>query len=133
MAQWQVCNPWRLKAGYTWWAKHFEGEPYYDITNPRHQFNLQSSVSLGRGLELDGALYYVGEINGISQGSPSPVEIDSYVRLDLGLSWKVTDNLEFSVWGQNLLDPGHPELSTYKSPRIAEIPRTFFGKVTWRF
>jgi len=55
------------------------------------------------------------------------------VRMDLGLTWRPNDHLEFSVWGQNLLDGGHPEFASYKTPNVAEVPRSIFGKITWRF
>jgi hypothetical protein len=40
--------------------------------------------------------------------------------------------VEISLVGQNLLDRQHLEFGT-ASPATAEIERSFYGKVTWRF
>ncbi|HYG23230.1 MAG TPA: TonB-dependent receptor [Verrucomicrobiae bacterium] len=133
LSRWQVSPAWRLTASYTWWRSHFEVSPYSDVTNPEHQFNVRSTVSFGRGWEMHAAAYYVGSLGAVPQNSPGPVRIPAYLRGDLGLSWKLSDNFEFSVWGQNLFDGGHPEFGGYKSARFAEIPRSVFGKVTVRF
>ncbi len=133
MAQWQVTNPWRLTAGYTLWKGSFPGNDYRERTSPEQQFNVRSSLSLGRNWEFNAAVYYVDRVEALTQGTLGAMKFDPVVRLDLGLNWRATENLEFSVWGQNLLDNGHPEFSGYKSSRVAEIPRTFYGKVTLRF
>ena len=102
------------------------------LTNPQQQFQLRSTLNLTHGFELNSALYYVDQIRSISL-TPDPLNIEDYVRLDLGLSWEVTRNLEASFWAQNLLDDSHAEFAGYKTTRVAEVPRTFYGKITWRF
>ncbi|HEU5124271.1 MAG TPA: TonB-dependent receptor [Verrucomicrobiae bacterium] len=133
LVRWQPTDYWRLTAAYTWWRGDFEGEPYIDVTNPEHQFNVRSSVALGHGLEFNTVGYFVDSVRSLREGDANPIQIDSYFRLDLGLTWAPSERFEFSVWAQNLLDEGHPEFSNYKSRQVAEIPRSFFGKVTWRF
>lgn len=133
LVQWQPTDYWRLSAAYTWWRGDFEGEPYIDVTNPEHQFNLRSSLALGHGWEFNTVGYFVDSVRALREGDANPMQIDSYVRLDLGLSWAPSEHFEFSVWAQNLLDEGHPEFANYKSRHVAEIPRSFFAKVTWRF
>ena len=133
LVQWQAADNWHLSAAYTWWRGDFEGEPLTAITNPEHQFNVRSSLALGHGLEFNTVGYFVDSVRSLREGDANPIRIDPYFRLDLGLSWAPSEQFEFSVWAQNLLDEGHPEFSNYKSRRVAEIPRSFFGKVTWRF
>jgi iron complex outermembrane recepter protein len=90
-------------------------------------------VNLTHGFELDGVLYYVDRLFTSSGTAPMDVRIPAYFRLDLGITWRLNDRLEVSVWGQNLLDPGHPEFGSFKTSNIAEIPRSVCGKITWRF
>ncbi len=133
LAQWQATSAWRVSAAYTWLQTQFEPSLYAAKTSPEHQFHVRSSLDLGRGWEFDAVAYYVGSVKALSMGSADLKQISAYVRLDLGLTWKPSDHLEFSVWGQNLLDQSHAEFGSYKTPNIAEIPRSVFGKVTLRF
>jgi len=57
-------------------------------------------------------------------------EVPSYVMLDARIGWRPSRDVEISVTGQNLTDPGHPEVG---GPAAAEIARSVFGKLTWRF
>ena len=81
---------------------------------------------------MDTAAYFVDRIKS-SSGNFAVASIPAYVRLDLGLVWKATRNLELSVWGQNLLDNAHPEFGTTQTPVITENPRTLYGQIKWRF
>jgi iron complex outermembrane receptor protein len=61
-------------------------------------------------------------------------EMDSYITLDVRLGWKVRENVELSVVGQNLLDDRHPEYEPEFVDTIAtEVERSVYGKVTWQF
>jgi iron complex outermembrane receptor protein len=133
LAHWQPVDFLRLTAGYTWLENHTEGNPYISQTSPEHQFQFRTTWDLGHNLEFNTATYYVDSIKALPYGAATSVTIPSYVRQDVGLIWKPTSHLELSVWGQNLLDAGHPEFGSYRTPNIAEIPRSFYGKVTWRF
>jgi iron complex outermembrane receptor protein len=56
------------------------------------------------------------------------------VRLDVGLTWKPTDWLELSVWGQNLLDSQHQEaLDPSLTDVPSEIERSVYVRATIRF
>ncbi|MBC8097140.1 MAG: TonB-dependent receptor [Akkermansiaceae bacterium] len=133
LARWHVAEGWRLTAGYTWLQTRFSEPPNIAFSHPENQLQVRSSLELGHGWELDTAAYFVDRLKSLPYGEPEPVTIGAYVRLDVGLTWKPNDRLEFSIWGQNLLDAGHAEFASYKSPNIAQIPRSFFGKVTLRF
>jgi iron complex outermembrane receptor protein len=133
LVQWKATDRWRLTAGYTWMQSEFDGDPLLSLTHPEHQVHLRSNLDLGRGWEVNAAGYFVDSIKSLPQGREEPVTIDSYIRIDLGLSWRLNERLEFSLWGQNLLDAGHPEFASYKTPNIAQIPRSFFGKFTLQF
>ncbi|MDB6123716.1 MAG: hypothetical protein JWQ71_2709, partial [Pedosphaera sp.] len=60
---------------------------------------------------------------------PSP-NVPSYFTCDARLAWQFKNNLEISLVGQNLVGK-HTEFGA--APTRQEIPRSIYGKVTWRF
>ena len=71
-------------------------------------------------------LYFVDEI--------PQYGIDSYMRLDLGMTWRPNLTTEVGLWGQNLLEPRHEEyFSTYYKKTKARIGRSFFITVRKQF
>ena len=132
LVQWQATDRWRLTGSYGWLGNTFPEDSIFHRSSPEHQASLRSSLELGRGWQFNSAAYFVDQVQAYPQGV-TQVTIPSYVRLDLGLSWQPSKNLEISCWGQNLLDSQHPEFASYKNPDLIEIPRTFYGKITWHF
>jgi iron complex outermembrane recepter protein len=123
---------WRLRGGYTYLHKVIFFDASRDVNrgtaegnDPHHQFLAQSTMDLPADFEFDAVLRYVDNLDEIG---PS---VAGYVSLDLRLAWHPTPNWEFSIVGQNLLDNQHPEFGTPGAQE--EIPRSFYGKVTWRF
>jgi iron complex outermembrane recepter protein len=129
---------WRLKGGYTYLEKDIRLKPWSrDInqgraegSDPKHLFKLRSFMDLPGRLELDAGLRYVDTLHAFSAGRMGSVP--NYVEVDLRLGWWASENLEFSVIGQNLAHRRHPEFG-FPSPARREIERRMFGKVTWRF
>ena len=77
-------------------------------------------------VEFDAALRYVDSLPGIG--------VSSYLVLDLRVGWQATENLEFSIAAQNLLDSKHQEFApTTIATQPAEIEHSIYGKITWRF
>ncbi|QNN24106.1 TonB-dependent receptor [Planctomycetales bacterium ZRK34] len=104
---------------------HGQDESNEDLA-PHHMAQLRGSVDIIDGLQLNSALYYVDELSGAN--------VPAYLRLDVGLTWEVTDWLELSVWGQNLLDPQHPEnADAILTDTASEIERSVFFRATMRF
>jgi iron complex outermembrane receptor protein len=93
-----------------------------------HSAGLRSNVNLPYDLEFDQALYYVDDLN-----PDSTTHIPDYLRLDLRLGWTPIEGMDVSLVGQNLLDPVHPEFSGFLYNPDAQIGRSVYGKVTWRF
>jgi iron complex outermembrane recepter protein len=131
-ATWQPLEWWRLRGGYTYFRKEIRLGSSNDINrgrgegnDPHHQFLVQSMVNLPANLEFDSVLRYVDNLN---QRGPL---VPSYVSLDLRLGWQPTPNWEFAVIGQNLLDKRHAEFGAPATRQ--EIPRSVYGKVTWKF
>jgi iron complex outermembrane receptor protein len=57
--------------------------------------------------------------------------VDGYSELDVRLGWRLSEELELSVVGQNLLHDEHVE---FGSPAArGAIERSIYGKLTWGF
>ncbi|NNF42288.1 MAG: TonB-dependent receptor [Phycisphaerales bacterium] len=125
---WTVNDRWKLGASYAFRRIDVDavtGTGDEDDT-PQQQFNLQSYLDLSDDLELNTALYYVDTIPG--QG------VEASTRLDVGITWRPTPNVELAVWGQNLLDGRHVEFTDELFQDAAlEVERSFYAQLTLRF
>jgi iron complex outermembrane receptor protein len=130
-ARWHVTEHWRLVGSYSWLHMRLRPDRTDEGDSPQHQFQLRSSVDLPYHLELNGALYFVDQTS--SDSGQVRRTVPSYVRLDLGVTWRPTPTLEMGVWGQNLLDDRHPEFNSLRTTLRTEVPRGVMGKITWRF
>lgn len=122
-------DAWRLSASYSFLRLIMHGAPADDIASlsanaPRHQAVLRSSYDFARGAaSVDTDLRYVARVQGVA----------AYVTADLRFSWRPTPKLELSLVGQNLLDDHHPEQASNIGAPTVEVPRGFYGRVTWRY
>ena len=105
----QVSPRWRLRGGYTFLKKKLTLKPGSTDSNggtaesddPEHQFLIQSTADVYRGVQVDAVARYIDAL-------PDP-SVPSYISLDLRVGWRITPHLDLSVVGQNLLDHRHPE------------------------
>jgi iron complex outermembrane receptor protein len=131
-ATWVATPFWQLQAGYSYMDLDVEIEPgSTDTTSvsqegdtPRNQFFALSRVNLPFDLEFDTSLYWV-------QGLRSQ-PVDDYTRLDLRLGWRPLEQLELSLVGQNLTESRHEEFENGLFLLRSQVPRSVYGKVTWR-
>jgi iron complex outermembrane receptor protein len=129
--RWDVTDHWHLTASYSWLDIQLGFASTYLQSSPKQQAQLGSSLDLPYHFELNGAVSFVDQITapyGIGE-----MNIPSYVRLDLGVVWHATKNLEFGVWGQNLAQDRHEEFTSYKTLLVTEIPRSVVARITFRF
>ena len=82
-------------------------------------------INLGRSFEWDQTIGYTGPL--------AIGNIPGYVRLDIRLGWRLGEFAEFSIVGQNLLQPRHAEFPDFQLIDHMQDQRSVFGKVTWRF
>lgn len=95
-------------------------------SSPHHQFSIASGIELPAGFGIDWTVRYVDQLPAVA--------VESYVGLDVRLSWRPTPDLEVSVVGLNLLDNQHPEFQpTSIRTQRTEVERSVYGKITWRF
>ncbi|MBI1373080.1 MAG: TonB-dependent receptor [Phycisphaera sp.] len=127
-ATWQVTAEWRLTGSYSYLNTHDYGnfDPPTNGIGPDHMVQMRSRYDITRDLEFNAAVYYVSRLRGAG--------VPGNVRLDLGVTWRPTENLELSVFGQNLLDPSHPEFNDpFLQSSAAEVPRAAYVQATVRF
>ena len=130
---WQAAAVWRITAGYTLLMEDLGVQPgRSDLSNgqgeafdPKHQFQVRSSLDLPSQVELDVWLRYVDEVGNTSARGFGIMP--DYFSLDVRLGWSPSDNVELAIVGQHLLDPQHPEFGN------EEIERAVYGKFTWRY
>jgi len=127
----RVTNGWRVRAGYTELRIRLWPKPgITDLTGgsgeshtPNRQFSFHSSADLPADLRLDGNFRYVSEI--------ANQQVPGYAELDARLTWSPTQQLAFSLAGQNLLHRRHAEFGSPTSRRTIE--RGMHGSVEWHF
>ena len=134
-ATWQAASWWKLQANYSllYTKIHFSdggldavNEHALEGSSPRYQASLRSSIDLPRGFEFDAGIRYVDAL---------PVlHVPAYVAVDVRLGWHISDSVELSVVGRNLLDRRHAEfLPTNIGTGATEVERSIYGSFTIRF
>jgi iron complex outermembrane receptor protein len=128
---------WRLIASYSY--VYLDIQPhggdlnrgaFREGTTPRNQFSLRSLLDLPGGLRLDAQFRHSDPIvrqPDLVTGSA----IDAYSELDVRFAWQMSEQVELSLVGQNLLHDQHLEFGTPATR--GEIERSVYGKVTWQF
>jgi iron complex outermembrane recepter protein len=74
-------------------------------------------------VELDVGLRFVADLT-----NPA---VPGYTELDARIGWHVTDNLELSVSGFNLLDEHHPEIGAAAGRREVRREVYFSARTTF--
>jgi iron complex outermembrane receptor protein len=126
---------WTLSPGYTLLQLHLHTDPTSqdavtvpntEGSNPRHQAQLRSHVTLTRGLSWDTSAFFVGPL----PAQPTP----SYTRVDSQLTWGLGERLRISLVSQNLLRDHHVESNDgFTTVNSSEMKRTAHAKITWQF
>ena len=114
---------------------------------PLHQASLFANYEFDdgklEGLSLTGGVVFVGErLNTLPSviavpGTPfsfpvGGIELDSYVRVDVGASYEINDYTTFSVRVENLFDVNYEQDSS-SSSAVPEAPRTVFASLELTF
>jgi iron complex outermembrane receptor protein len=129
-AQWQAKDWWKLASTFTTLRVADEGTLGDEAG---YGFSLRSMMDLPGNVELDTSFYFTGDFDTANLTGTS-IDVAAHWRTDVRLAWKPRPGLELSLVGQNLLDPNEPEWVGLLNPNgIAEVPRSFYGKVTWEF
>lgn len=119
---------WRVTTSYSLLVANIQGPAgagpeAIERSVPRNQAILRSSHDLTAKWCLDMVLRY----------SDTLPAVPAYVTADVRIAYQATPHLEVSLVGRNLLQDQHPEQGRTLFLPTTEVPRSFYGKLTWRF
>jgi iron complex outermembrane receptor protein len=130
---WKITHWWQVRGSYSFLHMQVKDKPgFTDVGNllssytgssPSSLVGFQSLVNLPKHFELDATYRY-------SSALPAQA-VGSYSTVDLRLGWHFGESLDFSILGQNLLQPSHHEFAGDPGPLVG-IKRSIYGKITWR-
>ncbi|MGA8539052.1 MAG: TonB-dependent receptor [Terriglobales bacterium] len=130
--EWKPTNFWRLWGSYSFLEMHIKRSPgSLDVeppstvqgSSPQHQVGLQSDLDFAKHFSLDLTYRYVSAV-------PAQA-IPAYSTVDAHFAWRVRQQFELSVVGQNLLQPHHFEAGGDPGPLVG-IKRNVYGQITWK-
>jgi len=123
--EWQATDSWKLIGAYSYMEMDFvfEGslEKYLNSFYARHQVSLQSRLQLSRKVDADIWLTYTDKIKVQNQAE--------IFGLNIRLSWKPTEHLQFELIGQNLL---HENKKQFTSEVISVVSSNIEREVLLR-
>ena len=96
----------------------------FDSSAPAHQWQLGTSVWLGRRTEINGTLFHVGAL--------STLAVPAYTRADARVEITLTRRLSAIAAGRNLLDPLHTEFTPFTIV-ATQVPRSADIQLVWKF
>ena len=114
----RLSDHWRVEGSYSRLRARIDGPvlKFDEDSTPEVMAQVHSYWDIGR-FELNAALYHVGSV--------PFVNVDAYNRADVGLTWRPSAHAEYAVWGQNLLEGGHREMSGAQVPRGVFVQARF--------
>ncbi len=130
---WTVRPRWRISPGYSYvhatirMDASAQGLMGMDLSSgfPQNMLQVRSLVNVTRRTEFDQALYYTARLPGSN--------IPGHARLDLRVGRKIGEHAELSITGQNVLRPRAVEFGDSLAIIGAQVERSIYGSVTWRF
>jgi len=128
--KWNVNSDWQLAGGYSYIDLVFKDKDgglssSFQGKHPKHQFNARSTYLFPLGVEMNNALYYVDDLGGVG--------VKGYYRFDTRLAYEIMKGIELSIVGQNLLDNRHQEFTPFVYGYPAEIGRSVYANISFKF
>lgn len=129
--EWRPKDFLRLRGSYSYLHMNLGKAPHsQDIgsapgivgSSPQNQVSVQLSLNFSKHFQSDFDYRYVSALPG--QGVPA------YATADARLGWRVSSEFDFSVVGQNLFQPSHPEFEGDPGPPVL-IRRSVYARLTW--
>ena len=130
--EWRPTTNWRLRGSYSYLHMNVYKAPHSaDIgtaagiqgSSPEHQVTVQSEYDLSKRVQVDLTYRYVGALPG--QGIPG------YSTGDARFGFRLTNQLELSFVGRNLMQPSHYE-DAGDPGTLVGIARSGYAQMTWR-
>lgn len=129
--EWKPATFWRLWGSYSFLEMHIKRSPNsldveppstVQASSPQHQVAIQSDLDFAKHFSLDLTYRYVSAL-------PAQM-VPAYSTADSHFAWRVRQQFELSVVGQNLLQPHHFEAGGDPGPLVG-IKRSVYGQITW--
>jgi iron complex outermembrane recepter protein len=134
---WKIRSWWEVRATYSYLHMSLRDKQgiadtggllgSYMGSSPANMVSFQSLFNLPRHFEIDETYRFTSKLPAVA--------VPSYSTADVRLGWHTRlgddQNLEFSVSGQNLLQPHHLEFGGVDPPPAVGIKRSIYGQVTW--
>jgi len=140
-ANWRVLDRWTLSPGYALELLHMRPDPtsvdiqtapFIENGTPHHSAQLRSHFNLRQDLAWEAFASFSDHLT--NQGVSTFDRIPAYTRLDTGITWKPSEALSISVFGQNLLKNQHVEFEdVFGSMQSGQIRRGAYAKLVWHF
>ncbi len=128
-AKYDVTSSWRLAASYSYIDLKIDSDgqavSFFVGKNPKNMFNLHSTYLFQNKIEMNNSLYLVSKLHSIN--------VPGYARFDTKLSYPLTEAVNISVVGQNLFDVRHKEFLPFLYQTQAEIGRSVYASVAYKF
>lgn len=137
-ANYSIADWWRITAGANWLHKDLRFKPgssglgglQIAGNDPDYQLSLRSAMDLARGVAFNLDLRRIGSL----PAPPSP----AYTELNARIAWAVSDALELSITGSNLLHDYHTEFGTTANtlqvgPVGVRLRRSVLFATRWRY
>src|SRR5947207_12267122 len=127
---WKPADWWRLEGSYSYLNMDLKNRPgssdmatvrSNEGSSPRHQVGFKSYLDLPGRVEFSQAFRYITALPAQS--------IASYGTADARIAWHVVKQVEFSVAGQNWLQPHHVEYGGNHGT-LVRIRRSAFAAMT---
>ncbi len=127
---WELTEYWRILANYSYLQILLDFEPnvarnlvYDEGVSPHNQVYLQSSWDLPRNLELDLMGRFIDKLK--------DADVSGYIEMNARLGYKPNDEWEFSIVGQNVLNPNHREFEQIITVSN-RVERGIYAQVVWQ-
>jgi iron complex outermembrane receptor protein len=124
----QLAAWWRMRGGFTYFGKDLRPktgrthDPAYLANDAKHQLMFHSMINLPYNFNVD----LIGRYLDYLPATFATKRVPEYFTFDTRIAWEYKF-VEISLIGQNLWDHKHAEFQE------VQIPRSFYGKLTWRF
>ncbi len=136
---WQVLDWWRLRAGYNLFQHDIrikEGKSDFnnalnENADPQNRITIHSFMNLSDNFTFDARLRHVGSF--VYNVAGTPDRVPAYTELEARLAWLPNEHFELSVTGQNLLHAQHLEYVISSPNPRAEVKRSVYLKLAYRF
>lgn len=127
--KYKVTSDWQLTGTYSYISLKFDdksqGTQFFIGKHPKHMFNLRSVYLFPNRLEMTNSLYTVSDLHSIN--------IPGYYRFDTKFSYPITEDVNISIAGQNLINSRHREFAPFLYQSQEAIGRSVYAGLAFKF